>query len=159
MTELIVAFILGVGGSLTASYIFEYSKNQKLKKLEQSAQLTGTWEQTIRDSNGTVLKKDFLLVKQSGLNISATSKREFPEELSHKSWEFHGRFERDLLIGYFYGINGSTSRGTSQLYEVNDKKLKGFYYKTSSNNQIDGNTDAIELVKKYEKVDIEWNKM
>jgi len=105
---------------------------QKLVKSikEKSNPYTGKWENHIYDNNGTVIKRDVIDVRQNGIEMNGTIKREFPPDQIHRRWEMTGRIVGKDFFAIFWSTDPTiNSYGSWYVHYKNDFLFEGYYLK------------------------------
>jgi len=109
---------------------------------ESGAPYTGTWHGSILDNEGKVTKQDIMEIKQTGLELSGTIRRIFPEDQRHRKWRFEGRLRGTSFFAVFWSLRSDVqSYGCWYLRQIHDDSFDGYYL--SLQRTISENGDAI----------------
>jgi hypothetical protein len=111
--------------------------------------ITGTWEDSIYDPDGEVVKSDVITLRQVGQEIAGNIRREYPAGQSHRKWEISGKVIGKDFIAIFWSDNSEiTSHGCWNLRRENESLFSGYYMKTDAGDFLSSNKVRMDLVRK-----------
>lgn len=145
-------FLMGILASLLATLIAWIIKNA-IKLSEYRSGMTGTWEVSIYDEIGNIIKKDTMLIKHNRKTgeINGKEYREIPYEQRHREWEINGRMSGKIIMIIAFATEEINSHACGCLRLIEDGFFSGYYLKCNNK------TSKIEKIKvKMKKCKGKW---
>jgi|ERR1700688_2503535 len=132
---IVFAIIAGLIGSVLAIPVYNRLSRLRIWRRDYD----GVWLTEIFDTGGNVVKRDEMVLQQTGDDLEGLICRIFPEDQAHRRWHFRGHVRGEVMLGMFWATeNIVTSYGCwyVTLTQARDYCFEGLYFRSDGSRII-----------------------
>jgi hypothetical protein len=124
--------VIAIVGAIIGGVIIVVGQAVLRRRRESKGGYTGVWEGKIFATDGSVVKKDRVYLRQDGDEASGTIERLFPASQKHRRWHLSGRFRGKDFFAIFWSMDPSlTTYGSWYVQQTDDDTFSGYYLRLS----------------------------